>query len=55
MLIISASAYYVGGEYAALQKCSYEQYDNEYCNVWTYKGISGKTYQMYFGSKYCEY
>ena len=54
-LASSASAYYIGGEYVTLQKCSYEQWGYEYGYVGTYKSSGGKTYQVFFGSKYCEY
>lgn len=52
----SASAYYINGENATLEKCSYEQYGNKYGYVGTYKGTSGTTYRVFFENRNdCEY
>lgn len=52
----SASAYYINGENATLEKCSYEQYGNKYGYVGTYKGTSGTIYRVFFEHRNgCEY
>lgn len=55
VLVNSANAYFLNGEYLMLDKCSYEQVGYKYGYVGTYKGSGDKIYQIYFGSKYCEY
>lgn len=54
--VSSASAYYINGENATLERCSYEQYGNKYGYVWTYKGTSGTTYRVFFENRNgCDY
>jgi len=52
----SASAYYINGENATLERCSYEQYGNKHGYVGTYKGTSGTTYRVFFENRNdCDY
>lgn len=54
ILATSAQAYSIGGAYASLISCDWGQYGYEYGNIGTYN-VNGKTYQIFFGSNYCEY
>ena len=53
-LSVSSQAYTIGGAYASLISCEWGQYGYQYGNIGTYN-VNGKTYQIFFGSSYCEY
>ena len=56
LLIFSTSAYSyeIGGAYASLVNCTWGQYGYEYGYIGTYN-VNGQTYQVFFGSNYCEH
>ena len=51
----SASAYFIGGEYATLLSCNWGQYGYQHGWIGTYQTGSGGIYNIFFGSNYCQY
>jgi hypothetical protein len=57
MLLLASTSvfsYTIGGAYASLLSCDWGQYGYEYGNIGTYN-VNGKKYQIFFGSKDCEF
>lgn len=56
LLLFSASvpAYQIGGAYAQLVSCNWQQYGNQFGYVGIYN-VYGKRYTVFFGSNYCSY
>lgn len=55
LCVCGANAYTIGGMYVRLIDCSWGQYGYQHGYIGTYKDSSGKFYQVFFGSNYCQY